>query len=309
MIDQARKLRELAHPLVPHGSASSDTSIKPVQNRSSLLPCRSVAITSGKGGVGKSNIAVSLAIALARLNKRVLLFDGDLGLANIHLLLGIAPPYNLSHVVQKQCSLDQTLCKGPENITIIPGASGILSMANIELVQLELLIRQLCELEQTYDFLIIDGGAGIGAVSMQLNCVADSVLLIITPEPTSLADAYATAKVLFTKGVKNIMVLVNMVRSAHDGTETFNTLNKLTASFLHKKVFFAGVLPFDVHVQKCIRAQKNILLDKGSHAFSLKIGTIARKFCGLSSRNDRSFFARLFSNILHVQEQENISLP
>ena len=154
MIDQAKKLRQMvrdtragsARSPVTHGANGK----KGVHKTSA---CRSIAVTSGKGGVGKSHTTISLAVALTRLKKKVVVFDGDLGLANIHIMLGIAPKYNLSHVIREECSLQEIVCTGPAGITIIPGASGILSMANLESLRLESLIRELTNFESAYDFL------------------------------------------------------------------------------------------------------------------------------------------------------------
>lgn len=257
--------------------------------------CRSIAVTSGKGGVGKSHTVISLAIALTRLKKNVLVFDGDLGLANIHIMLGIAPKYNLSHVIREECSLPEVLCTGPLGITIIPGASGIFSMANLESIRLEALIRELSRLESSYDFLLIDGGAGIAQASIQLCSMADSALLVITPEPTSLADAYSTAKILFARGVEKISVLVNMAETDTVGQEIFAKLQSLVEKFIQRKIECIGIIPFDKSVSKCIRMQKNILIEKQSSPVSLKIQNCARRVCGMHPVTRSGFFTRLFT--------------
>lgn len=294
MIDQAEKLRQMmreknsGHPL-PNAQKS-------VRRKSKTGLCRSIAITSGKGGVGKSNTAVSLACALTLLNKRVLVFDGDFGLANIHILLGIAPKYNLSHVVKNMCTIEEILCKGPSGITIIPGSSGIVSMANIEPNRLELLIRDLSVLEAEYDFLLIDGGAGIVHTSVQLCSMADSTLLIITPEPTSLADAYSVTKILLARGMDRIEVLVNMAETEKEGREIYYKLNSLVKNFLKKDIALAGIIPFDKTVSRYIRAQKNIFNEKRSSAIAKNIQNIARRICGIQLVKTKGFFARLLSD-------------
>ena len=296
MIDQAKKLREMVRENKTV-SALSDTS-KPLRRKVKRGACRSIAITSGKGGVGKSNTAISLACALTLLNKKVLVFDGDFGLANLHILLGIAPKHNLSHVIREECSLNETLCAGPCGITIIPGASGILSMANMELSRLESLIRELALLETEYDFLIIDGGAGIGTASIQLTSMADSVLLIITPEPTSLTDAYSVVKILLAKGLGRIDVLVNMAESEKDGKEIFEKLQSLVRNFLKKELILTGIFPFDRNVSKYIRVQKNIFIEKNSSVFAKNIQNAARKLCGMQPVKVGGFFTRLFQDTL-----------
>ncbi len=303
MIDQAKNLREIARNRVENSGAAESLDISNAQRRIKRGMCRSISIISGKGGVGKSNIAVSVAIALTRLKKKVLLFDGDFGLANIHILLGIAPKYNLSHVVKGECTLEETLCKGSGDITIIPGSSGIMSMANLELLSLESLIRVLSRLEEKYDFLLIDGGAGIAETSIQICSVADSALLIITPDPASLADAYSTVKIIFSKGIEEIRVFVNMADTEKTGIETFERLYNLTKKFLNKELILSGVLPFNKNIQKYIRTQKNVLIEKPSDIFSLKIQNYARKICGMQSIKPLGFFARLFSSQLNEKKE------
>jgi flagellar biosynthesis protein FlhG len=294
VIDQAEKLRQMMREKKVE-SLSAGTH-KPARKKSKTGTCRSIAITSGKGGVGKSNTAVSLACALTLLNKRVLVFDGDLGLANIHILLGIAPKYNLSHVIREECTITETLCEGPCGITIIPGSSGILSMANIELNRLELLIRDLTALEAGYDFLLIDGGAGIGHTSIQLSSMADYTLLMITPEPTSLADAYSVAKILFARGIKRIDVLVNMAETEKEGRQIFDKIRLLVKNFLKKDLALAGIIPFDKAVSKYIRIQKNIFNEKRSSAIAKNIHSVALRLCGMQQVKAKGFFARLFSD-------------
>lgn len=301
MIDQAKKLREMVRENRPVSGTAYTSRSTGLKKESKTCLCRSIAITSGKGGVGKSNTAISLAIALTRLKKKVLVFDGDLGLANIHILLGIAPKYNLSHVIREECDLKETLCTGPGGITIIPGSSGILSMANLESLRLESLLRDLSQLEAEYDFLLIDGGAGIGHVSMQLCSLADSAILIITPEPTSLADAYSTAKILLSKGMEKITVLVNMADSEKDGREIFSKLQSLAKKFLKKEITLAGIIPFDKNVSRYIRAQKNILFEKRSSVLAIKIQSLARKLCGMQPVKKGGFFTRFFTSQLRKE--------
>ncbi len=297
MIDQARKLRKMAKGEKTDKPGSSSPSKTHSRIKKSGA-CKSIAITSGKGGVGKSNTSISLAIALTQLKKKVLIFDGDLGLANIHILLGIAPKYNLSHVLSEECDLDDVLCSGPGGITIVPGASGILSMANLEAVRLEALIRKLSRLENDYDYLLIDGGAGIGHSSIQLCTMADYTILIITQEPTSLADAYSIAKILVSRGNDKISVIVNMAESDKGGEEIFKKLRTLTRQFLKKDITLAGIIPFDRNVTKFIRAQKNIFIERKSSNFAIKTQNIARRLCGMPMIKNRGFFTGLFTQVL-----------
>lgn len=285
-MDQAGRLRRMAAVGAPRPQTR-----QPIA-RGGRTRCRSIAVTSGKGGVGKSNIAICLAVAASRLNKRVLVFDGDLGLANLHILLGMAPKYNLAHVVKEECSLEETLCHGPDGITIIPGASGVLSMGNLPCARLESLIRQLSLLEEEYDLLVIDGGAGIGHAAVQLSLMADTALLILTPDPTSLADAYATLKILLTRGMKSVGVVVNMARSDAEARETFRRLDSLSRNFLNSGVELVGSLPSDRKVVSLVRQQRNPVVEMPTSDFSRGIRAIARRLCNMPSSHRSGFFAR-----------------
>jgi len=289
--DQAANLRwRVGHAATAVGSSAAAGSTTSQVSHS----CHSIAVTSGKGGVGKSNISLLLAQALSRLRKRVLLFDADLGLANIHILLGLNPRYNLAHVFKGECELEQILCAGPEGVTVVPGASGVEAMANLDALSVERLVRKLAELEARHDFILVDIGAGIGPVPMRLSCAAESALLVMTPEPTSLADAYATAKLMFARGMERIAVMVNMAVSEQDGAEVFEKLQALVKNFLGRNVSLAGIIPFDKDVPRFVRAQRNILLAKPSSPLSTRIGSYARVLCGMQTARKGGFFARLF---------------
>lgn len=301
MIDQAKKLRDrLGDNKIKSPSQSENPSILPKNkgDPANETKCQSIAITSGKGGVGKSNIAISLALALQQLDHKVLIFDGDLGLANIHILLGISPKYTLAHVVQEECSLTEIMCPGPAGITILPGSSGLSTMANLPSVQLELLMRKLVAIEHQFNYMIIDGGAGIGYNAIQLSSMADSILLVLSPDPASLADAYSTAKILIAKGIQKISVLVNMAESNNNGKEIFCRLQSLVKKFLHRDVSLAGILPYDKQVIKLIRKQKNMQIEKQSATFSYQIQKLAGNICGKHTLRKGSFFSRLFNSQL-----------
>ncbi|MBD3345481.1 MAG: AAA family ATPase [Chitinivibrionales bacterium] len=258
-----------------------------------VLP-RSIAVTSGKGGVGKTNIALMLSMALSSLNKKVLLFDADLGLANVHILLGLSPRFNLSHVANEACSARDTICKGPLGIDIVPGSSGIRQMANMDSMALGILHRKLNELEQEYDFIVIDTGAGIGASTTEFIHFSDAVMLVMTPEPASLADAYAMIKVLYEQRSSDIKVIVNMSNSDREGEEAFLKLGSIAKKFLNRSVVLSGILPYDKAVPQLIRKQQILFLKKPKQLMSCRIKSIARSLCSVPSRGEEGFFGRLF---------------
>jgi flagellar biosynthesis protein FlhG len=288
MIDQAALLRQRVK------KTGVNTPVQAASLRRTRS-CRSIAVTGGKGGVGKSNISLLLAQSLARLKKRVLLFDADLGLANIHILLGLNPRYNLSHAIRGECEFKQALCEGPDGITVLPGASGIEAMANIDALSMEMLLRELVEIEAGYDYLIVDIGAGVGLLSIRLASAADSALLVLTPDPASLADAYATAKILFSHEIQSISVLVNMAASENEGRDIFEKINTLTVNFLKRKVALAAVLPYDKDVPRILRAQQNFLHSRPSSVVAMRIGVYARTLCGMPAART-GFFARFLAN-------------
>ncbi|NLG18280.1 MAG: MinD/ParA family protein [Fibrobacter sp.] len=289
MNDQAQRLRELARQKQVENTASERV-VNAVPTE--LIKCRSIAVTSGKGGVGKTNIALFLAVTLSTARKRVLLMDADLGLANVHILLGMAPANNISHFIDGDCRLEEVICRGPGGFDILPGASGLEKLANIDIGRLELLQKEFSKLEKDYDYLLIDTGAGIGASVTQFASRADTVLLVMTPEPTSLADAYAMVKVLYEKGTRKIAVLVNMATSEKEGTETFDRLNALVVKFLKKPLEMVGTLPVSRDLSRSVRRQQVLILEKGQEQMAARVQAIIRKLSGLTFTGRQSFFSR-----------------
>ena len=292
MNDQAQRLRHFAQNL-------SDT-FPPDNAAAARQPdvtsrCTSLAVTSGKGGVGKSTISVSLAIALAKLKKSVCVVDADIGLANIHLLLGLAPRRNLSHVVNEECLPEDIIAMGPAGIHVLPGASGIERLANIDPLRLNLLQRKLARLEQRYDFLVIDTGAGIGKTTTEFAAKADMAVVVVTPEPTSLADAYAMIKVLYEKKVARLSVLVNRAITDAEGKETFDKLNALVVKFLKRPLELIGIAPLDNQATILAKRQKLSIIENPRSLFAVRIGNCARKLSGVRILKNESFFARLLN--------------
>lgn len=295
MIDQAQKLREAFRPAQQERYAVAN--LAGASGNRTEHSCRSIAITSGKGGVGKSNICLALGMALSRLGRKTLILDADLGLANIHILLGISPSRTLSHYVKKECSLADVVSEGPDGLHIIPASSGLEEMADLEPMQLGLLVRELADLERTYDILLIDTGAGIGRVVTEFVCAADTGLLVVTPEPTSLADAYAMVKVLHGKRTPALSVLVNMASSDKEGKETFDRLNALVVKFLGRPLGLLGILPYDKEVRRFVKRQAPVADEARRSAFAVKTASCARSLIGRSVARRENFFARILSSV------------
>jgi flagellar biosynthesis protein FlhG len=290
VIDQAQKLREkFASVKVRHGPGAPAGAPAGAPEGA----CRSVAVTSGKGGVGKTNICLSLGITLAMMKKKVLVLDADLGLANIHILLGISPGRTMEHYARNECALHEAIIEGPSGVHILPGASGLESMADMEPLRLGILTRELAALEQSYDFLLIDTGAGIGRIAAGFASTADVALLVVTPEPTSLADAYAMVKVLYKKRELPVSVIVNMAASDKDGVETFDRLNALVVRFLERPLDRLGIIPFDKQVGSAVRRQSAMVVAHPHTVFAARVQQACRVLCGVPPAQKENFFSRM----------------
>lgn len=291
MNDQAQRLRDLAK------SRTFSTPVRVNQSGQFSGHCKSIAITSGKGGVGKTNIALFFSVILAQIRKRVLLLDADLGLANVHILLGIAPRHNISHFLDGECSLDQVVYRCEEaGFDIIPGASGLEKLANLDRGRLELLQHEFFKLEKNYDYIIFDTGAGISSAVTCFASKTDISIVVMTPEPTSLSDAYAMIKVLREKGCSKIGVIENMAVSDHGAAEMFDKLNAIVVKFLKDPVELWGILPFNKELPKSVRKQRVLVLDKPYDPFSRLMRSIVSKVIGVPSGSRPGFFARLLNS-------------
>jgi flagellar biosynthesis protein FlhG len=213
-----------------------------------------VAITSGKGGVGKSNIAVNLAIQLARAGKNVVLLDADLGLANADVLCNINLPFNLSHVIARKRELCDVLVKAPGGFELIGGASGLARMADLSDHDRQRLICALAELEERADLILIDTGAGISPNVLSFTRAADEVLVVTTPEPTAITDAYAVVKVISREqSQRRVSLLVNQVCSAAEAAVVHDRIAQVARQFLGVSVFDAGYVLTDDQVPAAVR--------------------------------------------------------
>lgn len=221
---------------------------------------RVIAVASGKGGVGKTNVAVNLGVALARRGLRVALLDADLGTANVDIMLGLQPRYHLHHVVTRQKSLSEIIVEGPFGLLVIPGASGLPDLADLPEAQREVLLRALLILEGHLDLLLIDTCAGVGRGVVQFILAAGELLLVTNPEPTALTDAYALLKVLagYQSPVLTKLV-INNARNSAEGEATGCKLATVSEQFLGRRVEMIGSLPHDQSVVEAIKRQSPLL--------------------------------------------------
>jgi len=218
---------------------------------------RILSVASGKGGVGKTNLAANMAVALSQQGHRVLLFDADLGLANVDVLFGLTPRHNVQDVMRDNDSLRSIVVEGPEGVSIIPASSGVPELADLPAEHTKRLIKELTELAGEYDLLIVDAPAGIGGNVVRFSVMADQVLLMTTPEPTSVTDAYALAKVL--RGQKpdlSVRLVVNMVGHVDEGSRVARAFSDITGHFLGRSVPYLGSLPWDTNVPIAVRRQQ-----------------------------------------------------
>ena len=219
-----------------------------------------LAITSGKGGVGKTNIVTNLAIALARQGVRVLVLDGDFGLANVDLLLGIAPQYDLQDHILGDRALDDIVLEGPDGIRVIPASSGVEELANLDEYRTECVLRSLASVEDDVDLILIDTPSGIGTHAVSLSQAADQIIVVTTPEPTAFSDAYAMINVLSQRPLKcTPSLLVNQANSEDEALEVSRRVQSVAKRFLNLDIEYWGFVLADESVPKSVVRQEPFL--------------------------------------------------
>ena len=239
-----------AHP----DQASGLRMLKPAQ------PVRVIAVTSGKGGVGKTTISVNLSVAMAMAGRRVMLLDGDLGLANVDVMLGLQPSFNLAHVLAGTCTLEETLLEGPGGVMIVPAASGKQHMAELTSTQHAGLVRAFSELNRPLDTLIVDTAAGIAGSVITFSQASQQVIVVVTNDPASLTDAYALIKVLNRDhGINRVQVLANMATNSGEVKEIYENLRRVAERFLDVTLSFMGSVPNDDWLRRAVRRQRAVV--------------------------------------------------
>jgi flagellar biosynthesis protein FlhG len=218
---------------------------------------RVIAITSGKGGVGKTNIVANLGYALCKGGQRVLIFDADLGLGNLDVLLGLTPRYNLSHVIEGRKNLSEIIIGGPGNVKILPASSGIQDLTKLTPVQKLRIYNDLNALLSSYDIVLIDTAAGISSNVLYFNASANEIMVVVTPEPTSITDAYALMKILAVKyQEKHFRLLVNLAKNVKEADEVSRQLSLVASRFLDVSIEYFGSVLVDDNVKIGVRKQK-----------------------------------------------------
>lgn len=269
---------------------------------------RVVSFTGGKGGVGKTNTVVNFGIALAKRGKNVLILDADLGLANVDVLLGVSPKRTISDVLFGECSLEEVIVAAPQGLSIIPAASGVENICSLTTEQRLSLMQEIERVAARYDYLLIDTQAGIGSEVMFFNSASTEIVCVITPDPTSLTDAYALIKVLCQNyGEREIRVLVNEVDAESTsaafeaGKEIFNRMNSVVQRYLSLDLSYLGAVPFDTAVTEAIRNQQALLelfpSSPAARAIEHACGLLDEEFFKYRVKGGMQFF---FRNLLEL---------
>ncbi len=308
IIDQASNLRKMTKnrtegPLYANEDEEGlveQEELEGVPLEVSPVKTRIISITSGKGGVGKTMVSVNLAIAMAKAGKKVLLFDGDLGLANVNVLLGIIPEYNLYEVMRGKKRIEDVIITTNYGIDIIAGANGISQLANLSDDQREAFIRGLQSVSG-YDVMIIDTGAGVGANVIGLVIPADDVIVVTTPEPTAITDAYGMIKsIVANRQDKIIKLIVNRVPSAIEAKRVADRLISISSQFLKTRVENLGFIFEESTVQKSIRNQRpNVTLFPGSKSAAC-IHHLAARVLNTTYKADAQGIMGFFQKILNM---------
>lgn len=288
--DQAESLRGLAGREIARWQ-------RPAGGRSS---CRVLAVTGGKGGVGKTNVAVNLALALAEAGAQVLLFDADLGLANVDVVLGISPPLTLDNVMRREVELEQVVYAGPFGLHFLPGGTGFAALANAGTLEIVRLLGQLRALERNHDLIILDTAAGIADSVLRFLQAADDVIIVTTPEPPALLDAFGLLKALAAERQRaRYQLLVNMVRDADEVGQTHRSLAAAALRFTGMELGLLGALPRDPAVEAAVKRRVPMVIGAPDSPAAQQLRLIAASFLYdgffASPVAADSYFARVLS--------------
>ncbi|QYK56495.1 MAG: MinD/ParA family protein [Fimbriimonadaceae bacterium] len=250
---------------------------------------KTIAVTSGKGGVGKTSLTVNLGVCLAQQGAKTVIFDADLALANVEVQLGCKAEWTLQHVVAEQKRISEIVAEGPDGVGFIAGGSGVPTLMRSGPKRLGAFFEQLGELASDYGVLLFDTGAGLDAKVMAFLKQADEVLLVTTPDPSSVADAYATVKTLFrVKKNAVVRVVVNMAKDEKEGREIFEALERVTKAYVKKDLAFAGVVRRDEGVIEGGRARKPFVISKPNSPATQDLANLAATLIGEQNADERA---------------------
>jgi flagellar biosynthesis protein FlhG len=290
MSDQAEMLRKIVH-MKTDDITNQDAPVK---------KARVITITSGKGGVGKTNVTVNLALALSKMGLRVVILDVDFGLANIDVLLDIVPKYTLLDLLHNEKNIFEVLTDGPDNIKFLSGGSGVEELCYLGRKQIRKFVSSISLLDRLFDVILIDTGAGLSRNVMSFIMAADEIILVTTPDPTSITDAYALVKMVSRRDrKKRIQIIVNKAESQLEANEVANKLCMVSNKFLSLKLLKLGYILYDDSVTKSVKLQKPFALYNPRCQASKSVFSIAQKLFSDAENRDRAgakgFITKLLS--------------
>lgn len=292
-MDQAERLRNM---------------VKASKKKKEAKAARLITVTSGKGGVGKSNTSVNLAVQFRSMGYRVIIFDADFGLANVEVMFGVIPKYNLSDLIFRGRTLEEIIIEGPMGILFISGGSGVEELVNLTNENVRFLAGKLVQLDQIADIIIVDTGAGIADSVLEFVKISREVILVTTPEPTSIMDSYALLKTLrhregFDSNYTEIHVLGNRIMEKGEGEVLYEKLKVVVDKFLDMRLSYLGSIPYDISVSKAIMQQKPISMVNKISKVSLAYEEIAKKLLDMDIRQEeeqkRPSIGQVFLNLFH----------
>ena len=293
-MDQATALRNLIKANNANNNASNVTP-RPV--------ARVITVTSGKGGVGKSNTSINLAIQFRKLGQRVIILDADFGLANIEIMFGAVPKHNLCDLIYQGKNIKEIITWGPMEVGFISGGSGIAGMSNLSRDYLVYIIQNLAELDAIADVIIVDTGAGISDAVLEFLVASGEILLVTTPEPTSITDSYSLLKALsrherYDKDYSQIKVIANKVDSAEEGKSLFNKLNAVVNRYLHLPISYLGSIPQDNQLVKAVMQQTPVSIQAPNSKSAIAYEAMAGKLMNMEEKIAKKGMAAFFSHII-----------
>ncbi len=301
MMDQADSLRNLirAQQESPKQNVGANVSTN----------ARVITVTSGKGGVGKTSLSLNLALQMQRLGKKTVIIDADFGLANIEVMLGIHPKYNISDLIYKDMNIEDVVTEGPEGIGFISGGSGVNELVNLDKSDLQIFVSKVARLDKIADVIIVDTGAGISDAVQEFVLCSPEVLVVLTPEPTSTMDAYALLKALnrrkeFVADDKAIHVVSNRVENEKEGQTLFSNISIVASQFLNIKLDYLGSIPQDMSATKAVLKQQPVSLSFPNSTAAKSMRRIAEQLLDVSDADKTSGFVGMFMNLIRSNKNK-----